>query len=81
MTSGQQGSFSKVDLQLARRCLVEGRALVVAANKFDLLPTGLTRKQYEEGVRKHCASYMPEFGEVPVVSCIAKERDGVNRLV
>jgi hypothetical protein len=31
-----QGKFSKLDLQIARKCLDEGRALVIAANKGDL---------------------------------------------
>ena len=37
VVEGDQGQFSKVDLQLARKCLQEGRSLVVAANKSDLM--------------------------------------------
>jgi len=76
-----QGKFSKVDLQLARKCMLEGRALVVAANKADLLPQSMTRSQYEEGVRKHCAAFLPELGNLRVVCCVANKREGVNRLL
>jgi len=76
---GGQGSFTRLDLQLARKCLQEGRALVIAANKFDLLKEGMSTQQYEDGVREHCAAKMPEFGEVPVVACSASERQGMNR--
>ena len=59
--------------------MLEGRALVVAANKADLLPLAMTRSQYEEGVRKHCAAYLPELGNLRVVCCVANKREGVNR--
>eukprot|EP01042_Synura_sphagnicola_P004784 gene4784-6087_t len=47
--AGGQGSFTRLDLQLARKCLQEGRALVIAANKFDLLKEGMSTQQYEDG--------------------------------
>jgi GTP-binding protein len=37
VVESSQGKFSKIDLQLARKCLEEGRAVVIAANKSDLL--------------------------------------------
>lgn len=36
VVENSQGKFSKLDLQIARKCLDEGRALVIAANKGDL---------------------------------------------
>lgn len=33
VVEGSQGTFSKLDLQLASKCLEEGRGLVIAANK------------------------------------------------
>jgi len=69
-----QGKFSKLDLQLAQKCLEEGRAVVIAANKADLVHSrGLTVNKYEEGVREHCDAFMREFGEVPIVACTALE--------
>lgn len=37
VVQGEQGSFSQIDLQLARKCLKEGRAIVIAANKSDVM--------------------------------------------
>ena len=78
-----QGKFSKVDLQLARKCLEEGRAVVIAANKSDLaLKRGVVPQAYEDGVREHCDSFMREFGSVPIVACTATEgQQGINRLL
>ena len=36
VVENSQGKFSKLDLQIARKCLDEGRALVIAANNGDL---------------------------------------------
>jgi GTP-binding protein len=72
VVESQQGKFSKLDLQLARKCLEEGRAVVIAANKRDLVELkGISPRQYEEGVRRHCEAFMREFGEIPIVSCTA----------
>ena len=69
-----QGKFSKLDLQLAQKCLEEGRAVVIAANKADLgRARGMSVNKYEEGVREHCDAFMREFGEVPIVACTALE--------
>jgi len=82
VVDGEQGKFSKVDLQLARKCLEEGRALVIAANKKDLVSRkGVGSSAYEEGVRKHCEQYLREFGEVPVVACAAIDGVGVKRVL
>ena len=77
-----QGKFSKVDLQLARRALEEGRGLVVAANKRDLVKfNGVSSTEYENGVRAHVSELMKEFGDVPVIACSALEKEGVTRIL
>lgn len=82
VVDGEQGKFSKVDLQLARKVLQEGRGLVVVGNKRDLVAlNGLSGKDYEESVRKHCETFIKEFGEVHVVSTSATENEGVHRLL
>lgn len=84
VVEGGQGQFSKVDLQLACKCLAEGRGLVIAANKADIMSsTDVSIQQYEDGVRKHCESFMREFGHVPVVACSATDptRTGLDRLL
>lgn len=76
---GKHGKFNKIDLQIAQKCLVEGRSLVVCANKRDIvMSAGVTAKLYEEGVVLHCRQYLKEFGEVRVVSCSATEADGID---
>ena len=77
-----QGKFSKLDLQIARKCLEEGRAVVIAANKGDLaVIMGVNPREYEEGVRKHCEAFMRELGDVSGVACVAIEKKGINRLL
>lgn len=74
VVEGSQGKFSKVDLQLAQKCLAEGRGLVIAANKADIISKdGISAKQYEDGVRLHCENFMREFGHVPVIACTATD--------
>jgi GTP-binding protein len=82
VVEGSTGKFSKLDLQLARKCLEEGRGLVIAANKKDLVSAnGVSNKQYEDGVRKHCDSFMREFGDIPVIAVSGLENSGVNRIL
>ena len=80
VVEGIHGRFNKIDLQLAAKCLKEGRALVVCANKRDLV-TGVSAEEYEEGVRAHCRVNLKEFGEVRVVSCAALQKDNVNAVL
>ena len=82
VVENSQGKFSKLDLQIARKCLEEGRAVVIAANKGDLAAVmGVGPRDYEEGVRKHCEAFMRELGDVPVVACVAIEKKGINRIL
>ncbi|CAM9165231.1 unnamed protein product, partial [Ectocarpus fasciculatus] len=84
VVEGSQGRFSKVDLQLAYKCLAEGRGLVIAANKADLTTQNeVSLKEYEDGVRRHCESFMREFGHVPIVACSATDpkRTGMDKLL
>lgn len=82
VVEGTQGKFSKLDLQLARKCLEEGRGLVIAANKSDIMDDrGVSGKKYEEGVREHIEEFMREFGDVPVVVSSGTEARGIDRLL
>ena len=82
VVEGTQGKFSKLDLQLARKCLEEGRGLVIAANKSDMMDErGVSSKKYEEGVREHIEEFMREFGDVPVVVSSGTEARGIDRLL
>lgn len=76
------GNFSKLDLQIARKCLDEGRALVICANKLDLLKEHkIGAAQYVAGVKQHTDRYMREFGDIPVVAVSGTEKRGVDLLL
>jgi predicted GTPase len=82
VVEGTQGRFSKVDLQLARKCLEEGRGLVIAANKADIMERGgVNATKYEDGVKEHIAEFMREFGEVPIVVSSGTKQQGVDRIL
>eukprot|EP00428_Durinskia_dybowskii_P068144 CAMPEP_0170409292 /NCGR_PEP_ID=MMETSP0117_2-20130122/29262_1 /TAXON_ID=400756 /ORGANISM="Durinskia baltica, Strain CSIRO CS-38" /LENGTH=734 /DNA_ID=CAMNT_0010666715 /DNA_START=221 /DNA_END=2425 /DNA_ORIENTATION=+ len=82
VVEGDQGRFTKLDLQLARKCLDEGRGLVIAANKSDVMDVeGISGKKYEEGVKEHIGTYLREFGEVPVVVSSGLMHRGIDRLL
>lgn len=82
VVEGSQGRFSHLDMQLARKCLDESRALVIVANKCDAVSAGgVTRRQYAQAVKEHCAAFMKEFGEVPVVACSALQQTGVDAVL
>ena len=69
---GKQGNFTSTDLKLANKCQKEGRAMVICANKRDLVALeGLSGRQYELGVRAHCEDHLRDFGEIPIVSTAA----------
>ncbi|KAJ1421277.1 GTP-binding protein, partial [Ochromonadaceae sp. CCMP2298] len=86
VVEGPQGKFSRLELQLARRVLEEGRGLVIAANKVDLLEQpGEAReggiRDFEAAVREHVGESLREFGDVPLVVCSGTELKGVGRLL
>ena len=84
VVEGSQGNFSKVDLKLAQKCLKEGRGLVIAANKADIVADGnVSYQQYERGVRQHCEKFMREFGNVPVVASSGTDpkRAGLDKIL
>jgi hypothetical protein len=82
VVEGNQGKFSKLDLQLAAKCLEEGRGLVIAANKSDIMDEhGVSGKKYEDGVKEHIEEFMREYGEVPVVVSSGLQNRGIDRLL
>lgn len=80
---GDQGKFSKIDLQLAEKCKKEGRAMVIVANKADLVAekAGVSAADYAKGVRKHTDHYMKEFGHIPIVTTCALRSHGMGKLL
>ncbi len=85
-----QGNFRNIDLQLARKCLEEGRSLVVVANKLDLLNNGsdstgndmaVTHEMYRSMVQEHVNTYLRDFGHVPVIPCSALYQDNIDKIL
>lgn len=69
---GKQGNFTSTDIKLANKCQKEGRAMIICANKRDLVALeGVSARQYELGVRAHCEAFLRDFGEIPIVSTAA----------
>ena len=85
VVDSEQGKFSKTDLQLATRCLQEGRGMVVVANKSDLLVSNdedhISGAAYERAVKEHCDEYLRDFGDIPVVVTSALNGKGVKRVL
>lgn len=82
VVEAHQGKFLKIDLQLARRCLEEGRALFIVANKVDLLrERGISVTEYEKQVKEHANEYLREFGDIPVIATAGIEGQGLKRVL
>jgi len=70
--------LEKQDLNIARQVAEEGRALVIAINKWDRVRD---RKQALEGVRERLQKSLPQVWGVPMVTFSALEGFGVERLL
>eukprot|EP00606_Chrysophyceae_sp_TOSAG23-5_P000644 GSChrysophyteH2.ASY1.ANO1.1037.1 assembled CDS len=80
VVDSQQQNFSKIDLQLARMCLTEGRGLVILANKRDLLDgSGVSTTAFADGVKAHTDEYLREFGDIPVIPTSGLHGLGIQR--
>lgn len=76
---GSEGVLRKTELSIASMVASEGRALVVAANKSDL--SGVTPKEYAQGVIAQVEELMPDMRAPPVVSVCALNGAGVGNLM
>ncbi len=70
--------LEKQDLTIARRVVDEGRALVVAANKWDLVED---RKAALAGLHERLAESLPQVRGVPVVTISALAGRNLDRLM
>ena len=70
--------FDKQDLTIARQVIEEGRALVIAANKWDALDDkAIARKALEDRLERS----LPQARGVPLISISAAKGQGVDRLM
>eukprot|EP01040_Poterioochromonas_malhamensis_P008840 gene8840-9575_t len=77
-----QGKFLKLDLQLAQKCLEEGRCVMIVANKADLvLSRGISLNLYENQVEQHVSEAIRELGKVPIIACSAINNIGIDKIL
>jgi GTP-binding protein len=73
-----EAPFDKQDLQLAALALREGRALVIAVNKWDLID----EKDKKMGeLREMCERLLPQAPGIPITPFSALTGAGINRLM
>lgn len=70
--------FEKQDLQIANLIAQEGRALVIAVNKWDLVRD---RQQRLAELREMCQRLLPQVKGVSLVTVSAKSGKGVDKLM
>jgi GTP-binding protein len=70
--------FEKQDLQLADLVVQEGRAVVIALNKWDLVENGPARRKVLE---EECARLLPQLRGVPLLPVSAVTGRGIDRLM
>jgi GTP-binding protein len=70
--------FEKQDLQLADMAITEGRALVIALNKWDLVENGPARRR---ALEEECERLLPQVRGVPLVTVSSATGRGVDKLM
>ncbi len=72
------GTFDKQDLIIAHHVIEEGRALVVALNKWDAVKE---KREMLTSVKERVASSLSQVAGVPVVTLSALKGDGLTKLM
>ncbi|MCU0892708.1 MAG: ribosome biogenesis GTPase Der [Rhodospirillales bacterium] len=70
--------LEKQDLTIARMVVDEGRALVIAANKWDLVDDAAVARR---GIEERLERSLPQVRGIPVITLSALEGRGMNRLM
>jgi len=70
--------LEKQDLSIARLVIEEGRALVIAVNKWDVT---IDKKKAMQAIKDRLQTSMPQVRGVPVVSFSALKGKGINKLL
>jgi GTP-binding protein len=78
LTLDAEHPFEKQDLQIADLIAQEGRALVIAANKWDLVKD---REKRLASLREACQRLLPQVKGVALVPVSALTGQGLNRLI
>ncbi len=78
LTLDIRDGLEKQDLTIARKVIEEGRALVIAANKYDLAED---RAKARRAIEDRLETSLPQVRGVPIVPLSALSGDGVNKLL
>ncbi len=70
--------LEKQDLTIARNVIEEGRALIIAVNKWDLAEN---KKQSLNQLSNRLKSSLPQVKGIPVITCSAKTGQGMKRFM
>ncbi len=73
-------ALEKQDMQIASLVEKEGRALVLAVNKWDLVPAR-DREEYLEAVDKRMEKMLAQMAGVPVVPVSAEDGKGLDKMM
>jgi len=73
-----EAPFDKQDLTIARHVIEEGRALVIAVNKWD---NAADRRSVMQRVEDRLETSLPQVRGVPVFTCSAKTGHGIKKLM
>ncbi len=73
-----QNGLERQDLNIARTVVDEGRALVIAANKWDVIDSG---RETLAAIRDRIETSLPQAKGLAVVTCSALTGRGVDRLM
>ena len=70
--------LDKQDLTIARKVIEEGRALIIAVNKWDIAKD---RKRSIQRLQDRLNTSLPQVRGIPVVTCSAKIGEGMDRIL
>ena len=74
------GFLQRQELVIADTVVKEGRALVIVANKWDLLEE-TSREEYAQGVMEQIEDRLPMLTRTPVIAMSTKTGEGVEELM
>ena len=78
LTADATLGVEKQDLSIARLVIEEGRALVLAVNKWDLAKD---RKAVLSGIEDRLMTSLPQVRGIPVIPCSATTGKGMDKLL
>jgi len=70
--------FDKQDLTIARHIIEEGRALIIAINKWDIVED---KKKVIQRIEAKLETSLPQIRGIKVITCSAKTGNGLNQIM